>query len=577
MTGEALGMGVVLQGRYEIVGVVGRGGMGTVYRSRDTRLDCTVAVKEMNQNVARDVAHDEAVAQFEQEARILAQLSHPNLPRVTDYFVEGDRWYLILEYIEGITLEELWRQHNCAALPMSDVVGWGVQVADVLAYLHSQKPPVVFRDVKPANIMLQSDGLVRLIDFGIARRFEEGVERDTVHYGSPGYSPPEQYGRIQTDPRSDIYALGATLHHLLTGVDPSGSPFRFATLRSLVPDAPVELENLLRQCLAVDVGERCQSAGEVRDRLVQVRAALPAMRAPHAVAAVSAERPQQEGRTGGSAYRQSHRHMVWGVAGMLLGVAAVTVAVLAGHGHFLRGGRYARPSQHVAVGQSVPQAVAPDASAAPTTLRITSSPSGAQVALDGEVVGVTPLEMSDVEPGTHHVIITAHADSGALTWSRDIAVDKGQTVVLDVPLDAPAMEATPAATASAVFQQIDDRVATAPARFGASNGVRGVLITATCRVNGAVGKAGTVAVYFYGADGVTPLRPAVTGTHYQNTAGQLASAVSFVAVTDPSDVPIELFVPGPLFGTFYSGVYYRLVVSLDGRQVGVSDLVQFTP
>ena len=173
----------VLGNRYKILEIVGRGGMGTVYRARDTRLDSTVAVKEMTE---RELPPDERVAavrQFEREAKLLGQLSHPNLPRVTDYFVEDDRCYLVMEYVDGETLESMLQTEPGSPLPLEQVIEWGVELADTLAYLHSQTPPIVFRDLKPANVMISSDGTVRLIDFGIARRFQAGATKDTSLYG----------------------------------------------------------------------------------------------------------------------------------------------------------------------------------------------------------------------------------------------------------------------------------------------------------------------------------------------------------------------------------------------------------
>lgn len=217
----------MLNDRYRIVRVLGRGGMGTVYLAEHIRLETVVAVKEVSGPRSNEDEYRLALQQCEQEAKFLVRLHHPNLPRVMDAFIENDRFYLVMEYIEGVTLENRMRDGGDGPLDVHEVVEWGLQIADVLAYLHSQEPPIIFRDLKPANIMVQPDGSVRLIDFGIARRFHPGASKDTALLGSVGYSPPEQFGRSQTDTRSDLYAFGATLHHLLTGRDPAAEPFKF--------------------------------------------------------------------------------------------------------------------------------------------------------------------------------------------------------------------------------------------------------------------------------------------------------------------------------------------------------------
>jgi serine/threonine-protein kinase len=273
MATQSLEVGYVLADRYAIQEIIGRGGMGTVYRALDRRLDTVVAVKEMIDRHTGDEEREIAVRQFEREAKLLAQLSHPNLPRVTDYFVQDDRWYLIMEYVVGRTLEKVLTDANGKPLPVKEVLTWGIQLADVLSFLHGQTPPIVFRDLKPANIMLQDDGVIRLIDFGIARRFQDGATKDTLLYGSPGYSPPEQYGRSQTDARSDLYALGATLHHLATGRDPSPTPFKFPSATSLNPDISAALDTAIMRCVEMEITKRMETASELRDLLLRLRQA----------------------------------------------------------------------------------------------------------------------------------------------------------------------------------------------------------------------------------------------------------------------------------------------------------------
>lgn len=216
----------VLGDRYVIVKTLGQGGMGAVYLALDSRLNNSpVAIKEMS---TRAVGGDlqAAIASFKKEAAILIGLRHPALPVVRDFFAKGeDRWYLVMDYIEGQTLNNIADMRG--AIPEAEVLDWARQLCDILDYLHKQNPPIIFRDLKPANIMLTPQGQIKLIDFGIARHFRAGNTTDTSAYGSHGFAPPEQYGENQTSPASDIYGLGATLHFLLTGIDPGKNPFIF--------------------------------------------------------------------------------------------------------------------------------------------------------------------------------------------------------------------------------------------------------------------------------------------------------------------------------------------------------------
>jgi ABC-type thiamin/hydroxymethylpyrimidine transport system permease subunit len=195
-------------------------------------------------------------------------LNHPYLPRVTDHFSEGGKQYLVMDFVEGQSLAQLLQQAS-APLDVEQVLTWAKQLCDVLHYLHLQQPPIIFRDLKPANIMLEQDGTIKLIDFGIARIFKSGKTTDTTYFGTTGYAPPEQYGgKGQTDARSDIYALGACLHQLLTGHDPSLSPFKFSTVRSLNPNVPQPIDQAIMRALEFGADQRWQSAQEMRDALM---------------------------------------------------------------------------------------------------------------------------------------------------------------------------------------------------------------------------------------------------------------------------------------------------------------------
>lgn len=263
--------GTLLQNRYHILHQIGGGGMGVVYLAYDSRLaDKPCAVKELLSDPhAKPDEREQAAAQFRREAAILAHLSHPNLPNVSDYFEQDGNFYLVMDYVEGETLmDKLARSPE--GLPEQDVVGWAVQLCEVLDYLHSQNPPVIFRDMKPANVMVTPEGTVKLIDFGVARLFDPGKGTDTLKMGTAGYAPPEQYaGQGQTTPRSDIYSLGVTLHQLLTGSDPTAHPFVFAPPNQLRRTVSPSLSDVVMRALNLDPGARFSSAGAMSQALRQ--------------------------------------------------------------------------------------------------------------------------------------------------------------------------------------------------------------------------------------------------------------------------------------------------------------------
>ncbi|MFQ6100346.1 MAG: serine/threonine protein kinase [Anaerolineae bacterium] len=262
----------MLQDRYRIVRVLGGGGMGQVYLAHDTRLaDKPCAVKELIPDPhATPEEAEQAAAQFHHEAAILAHLSHPNLPDVSDYFEERGHFYLVMDFIEGETpAEQLSRSPG--GLPQEMVVKWAIQLCDVLEYLHSQTPPVIFRDMKPANVMITPEGEVKLIDFGVARLFDPSKRTDTLKMGTAGYAPPEQYaGQGQTTPRSDVYALGATLYELLTGDDPTAHPFVFTPPRKLNPGISPSLSNAIMRAVSLDPDDRFPSVRAMKETLQKV-------------------------------------------------------------------------------------------------------------------------------------------------------------------------------------------------------------------------------------------------------------------------------------------------------------------
>jgi serine/threonine protein kinase len=248
-----------LQQRFIIVEQIGRGGMGAVYLATDTRLgNRRVAIKEMSQARLNTQELAEATARFQREAHMLGALAHPNLPRIYDSFSEQGRSYLVMDYIEGKTLHALLKEYNGQPMPVAHVLSYAHQLCDVLSYLHQQQPPIIFRDIKPTNVMVTNNGHIFLIDFGIARLFKEGQVQDTILLGSPGYAPPEQHGLTQTNPRSDLYALGATLHYCLTGRDPyhTKDHFNFPSARQSNAQVPPELDQLIERMVAYDERDR---------------------------------------------------------------------------------------------------------------------------------------------------------------------------------------------------------------------------------------------------------------------------------------------------------------------------------
>jgi serine/threonine protein kinase len=250
-------------GRYAIIQLIGQGGMGAVYKALDlfSLQQRVIAIKEMSQIGLSSQELREAIAAFIREAEILASLNHPCLPRIYQQFEENGRHYLAMDFIEGVTLEQHWRTDLQSGKLMSvkSILNIGIQLCAVLDYLHIQQPPIIFRDLKPANIMLTPQGKVYLIDFGIARFFRPGQTKDTVALGSPGYASPEQYRNV-TSPQSDIYSLGVVLHQLLTGNDPSLNPFHFKSFSINIP----LLEGLVIQMVKGDKALRPASMKEVQ-------------------------------------------------------------------------------------------------------------------------------------------------------------------------------------------------------------------------------------------------------------------------------------------------------------------------
>lgn len=274
-TTGALTSDSLLGGRYRIIQLMGKGGFGAVYKANDERFQAlrVVAIKEMSDASLNPVERVQALEDFRREANLLVQLSHTNLPTVSDFFEEEGKAYLVMDFIEGKTLEKIQDEAH-SPLDEKVVMGWALQLCEVLHYLHSRPHPIIFRDMKPSNVMVTTDNQIKLIDFGIARIFKVTATKDTTLLGSQGYAPLEQYGRGQSDPRSDIYALGATLYHLLTGSVPLDAPSRrinpqiFEPPHQLNPRLSEATETIILMAMEQDPDERFQSAEAMRNALL---------------------------------------------------------------------------------------------------------------------------------------------------------------------------------------------------------------------------------------------------------------------------------------------------------------------
>ena len=270
-----LDKGIVLKGRYEIVRKIGGGGMGTVYLAKDKNLGgVSRAVKEMVQFYMDEKKQEKAAKDFKRESILLTSLDHPSIPTIYDYFFDEkeSRFYLVMKYISGSDLSGKLSSAPEGRFDEKSVVEWSIQVADVLNYLHSREPPIVYRDVKPSNIMIDGNsGRAMLIDFGIARRINK-EEKGVTSVGTMGYAPPELFsGKVES--RSDIYSLGSTMFHLLTGVDPQSNPlliFDFQNQkrpRQINPYLSDQIEQILIRCVEYSAERRFATAAEVRDTL----------------------------------------------------------------------------------------------------------------------------------------------------------------------------------------------------------------------------------------------------------------------------------------------------------------------
>lgn len=251
-------IGSVIDGKYEILTEIGHGGMSVVYLAMDTHLNKQWAVKEIKKR-GKAKTDEIVVNSLLAEANLMKRLDHPALPRIVDIIDNGVTIYVVMDYIEGESLDKILSEFG--AQPEELVIGWAKQLCDALSYLHSQKPPIIYRDMKPANVMLKPEGNIKIIDFGIAREYKEQNLSDTTVLGTKGYAPPEQYNG-QTDARSDIYALGMTMHHLLTGVDPRKGE-AYAPVRVYNPELSEGIEIIINKCVQPAAENRYQSCADL--------------------------------------------------------------------------------------------------------------------------------------------------------------------------------------------------------------------------------------------------------------------------------------------------------------------------
>lgn len=256
-------MPTVINNTYEIKAVVDHGGMSTIYLAEHNRLHTQWAVKQVKKqpNITFD---------FLVEADILKSLKHPQLPFIADIYEDEKAVYIVEEYIQGSNLKSLVEKKG--TIPEALAIQWLRTLCDVLSYLHNQKPqPIIYRDMKPSNIMLQPDGTLKLIDFGIARTYKKESRADTTFAGTRGFAAPEQFGVKQTDARSDIYSLGATMYYLLTGKTLSDPPYEFVPLRKIDPKFSLGIEYIIARCVQTDPANRYQNVEEILSDLNDIK------------------------------------------------------------------------------------------------------------------------------------------------------------------------------------------------------------------------------------------------------------------------------------------------------------------
>lgn len=428
-----LAPGTFLNDKYLIAGVLGQGGMGSVYRAIIPSLGGKpVAIKEMRVDIKDAPTRDSAVRQFHTEARLLALLNHPGLVDVTDAFSEGDSEYLVMSLVDGKTLDAHLQEAE-GFLPVATVLGWMDQLCDVLHYLHTQSPPVIFRDLKPNNVMLDVHQRIRLIDFGIARALVAGSRTATFirGAGTAGFSPVEQFGNGATDARSDVYALGATLYTLLTGTVPPYATELITGEATLVapqqinPDVRPELAAVLMRMMGLRREDRYPTVAEVRRALQEVASTgsavpptAPALTPPAGPALPPTQPAPPPGsmtelaRQLGTPARRPRRGSLasWGWV-------ALAVAALAGGGGLALSGRPAAPPSTVSLSSPPLSSPAPSSPRAPAST----------------VPSATPIEVAasdDLEASLQKAPdgATLHLEPGKYRLAQGLRLEKSLTL-----------------------------------------------------------------------------------------------------------------------------------------------------
>ncbi len=253
---------IMLQNRYQIIELIGQGGMGSIYLANDIRLGKRKCiVKKLKDDFFKDEDKEKALSFFAREAQVLSSLHHPNIVHVYDFFAEDDNYYLIMEYVDGRNLEEILYEQG-KPFSESEVISFATQILDVLVYLHNHYPPVIYRDLKPSNLMLNEQNKIKLIDFGIARPYDSN--EDNTHIVSQGYSPPEQYWGA-SEPRSDLYSLGCTLYFLLTAQEPKA--LQVCSPKDIVNSISDHIDLFIQRATAQDIWLRYQSATEMLEAI----------------------------------------------------------------------------------------------------------------------------------------------------------------------------------------------------------------------------------------------------------------------------------------------------------------------
>ncbi len=264
-----LNIGDVIGDRYQILDIIGKGGMAIVYLAYDMHLQKQWAIKAYRTD-KDGTSNDFSISALEKEADLMRRLDHPRIPHIIDRVIENNEFYIVMDYIEGHSLEDVMK--NCGRLAQEQAIEWALQICEILDYFHSQPQPIIYRDLKPSNVMLKTDGSVCLIDLGIARVHKYGKTEDTGILGTRGYAAPEQFGgHGQTDARTDIFALGRLMFYFVTGKSPTENPYDVQPIRQLDPNLSPELEAIISQCVEKEPINRIQTVKDLMYRLSSVQ------------------------------------------------------------------------------------------------------------------------------------------------------------------------------------------------------------------------------------------------------------------------------------------------------------------